>query len=388
MRVLLIHNYYQYYGGEETYFFSLKKLLEEKGHKVILYTKDSKNIKTVWDKVRVGIGMFWNWQVEKELSKIIKEFKPDIAHFNNIYPLITVTSYYVCKKYNIPIVQHIHNYRFMCPKGILFRNGKICELCVRKNFPFYSILFGCYHKSRAASLFFSLAFFFHKITGAFNLIDKFIFPSEFTNNYYRKNLDVSKNKAIVIPYFVDIKTREIKNKRKKNYFLFVGRLSEEKGIVQLLEVFKTLPKLKLVVIGDGPLRKEVERYREYPNITILGFLSRDKVLLYIQQAKAIIISSLWYEISPFVYFEVVAQKIPLLMPDNLDYDKKNQGVYLYRFGDIDNLKKKIIQLSKLSKLKTTTKKGEQKNTIPKNYHYSNLIKLYNILHDENRNNRY
>lgn len=388
MKILLVHNYYQYYGGEETYFHSLTKLLRKKGHKVILYTKDSKNIKTFWDKTKAGIGLFWNKEIERELSQILKEQKPDIAHFNNIYPLIGGTAYRVCEKYNIPIIQHIHNYRFMCPKGILFREGKVCELCVKKSIPFYSILFGCYHQSRIASLFFSLAYFFHRsILHTFDKINLSIFPSKFTKNYYLKNLNIPKKKAIVIPYFINNEEKKVKKVKRKDYFLFVGRLSEEKGIMQLLEVFKTLPKEKLVVIGDGPLRKKVKSYRKYKNITFVGFLSQNKISKYIEKAKAVIIPSIWYEVFPLVSLEALSQNTPILIPDNENFKlivkdiKGSDRINYYKFGDFNNLKNKIISFNQnrdeLKELKTV----RQIFNYTTENHYAALLKLYQrVLH--------
>jgi glycosyltransferase involved in cell wall biosynthesis len=350
MKILLIHNFYQYWGGEDGYVTSLKKLLEEKGNKVYLYSKDSKNIKTFWDKIKATIVLFYNPWIEKELVKIIREFKPDIAHFHNVYPLIGATVYRVVKKFNIPIVQHIHNYRFMCPKGLLFRNGKICELCLNKKFPFWAIFFGCYHQSRIASLFFSLTFFYHKMIKTFDSIDKFIFPSEFTRDYYLKNLKIPKEKTFFLPYFVDIKPTK-KKVKEKDYFLFVGRLSEEKGIIQLLEVFKTLPRIKLVVIGNGPLKGQVEEYRRYKNIIIKGYLPREEIYSYIKKANAMIISSLWYEVLPNVYLESIFQNTPVFIPDNENFrriEENNNLVIKYKFGNFEDLKRKIKIFKKYS----------------------------------------
>ena len=375
MRIFLIHNFYQYWGGEDTYVTSLKKLLEEKGHKVYLYSKDSKNIKTFWDKIKAAIGLFYSPWVEKELTKIIKGFKPDIAHFHNVYPLIGATAYRVVKKFNIPLIQHVHNYRFMCPKGLLFRNGKICELCLHKKFPFWAIFFSCYHRSRIASLFFSLAFFYHKMIKTFDLIDKFIFPSEFTRDYYLKHLKIPKEKIFFLPYFVDIKPT--KNKiREKDYFLFVGRLSEEKGIIQLLEVFKTLPKIKLVVIGDGPLKSKVEEYRKYKNIIVKGHLPREEIYSYIQKAKAVIISSIWYEVLPNVYLESILQNTLVFMPDNENFikmGKNNNLVIKYKFGNFKDLRRKIKHLLKKGVNKYLQKIEEQ---YLKETHFFKLISLY------------
>ena len=375
MKVLLIHNFYQYWGGEDSYITSLKKLLEEKGNKVYLYSKDSKNIKTFWDKVKAAIGLFYSPWVEKELVKIIEEFKPDIAHFHNVYPLIGATAYRVVKKFHIPIIQHIHNYRFMCPKGLLFRNGKICELCLHKKFPFWAIFFSCYHRSRIASLFFSLAFFYHKMIKTFDLIDKFIFPSEFTRDYYLKNLKIPKEKTFFLPYFVDIKPKKNKVKE-KDYFLFVGRLSEEKGIIQLLEVFKTLPKIKLVVIGDGPLKSKVEEYRKYKNIIVKGHLPREEIYSYIQKAKAVIISSIWYEVLPNVYLESILQNTLVFMPDNENFikmGKNNNLVIKYKFGNFKDLRRKIKHLLKKGVNKYLQKIEEQ---YLKETHFFKLISLY------------
>ena len=225
MKILLIHNKYKYRGGEEVYIENLISLLKKEGHIVITYFKDSRDIKLFTDKLKIAFGLFWNPIINKELTRLIKYNKPDIAHFNNIYPLIGATAYRVCRNNKIPIVQHIHNYRFMCAKGFLFRNGKVCELCVDSKISFFSVIYGCYHNSRLASLFFNIASFFNNILGTFRLIDKFVFPSEFTKKYYIRKIDLPKNKVIVIPYFINTMMKRIALMEKKDYFLFVGRLS-------------------------------------------------------------------------------------------------------------------------------------------------------------------
>ena len=311
MKVLLIHNYYQFWGGEDTYVTSLQKLLTENGHAVILYTKDSKNIKTIWDKIKAGLGLFWSPQVAKELREIIKREKPDVAHFNNIYPLIGATSYHICKKNKIKIVQTIHNYRFMCPKGILFRDGKICELCVKKKFFSPAIRFGCYHGSRLASLFYSFAFFIHKNLGITSSIDTFIFPSKFTQQYYEKNLKIPRSKSVYLPYFVDLKVPK-KQVKREDWYLYVGRLSEEKGIIQLLDIFKTMPGYMLKVIGEGPLREKVSSYSKYKNIRILNHIDRNKLISFYRKTRALIIPSLWNEVLPIVLVEALFLGTPII----------------------------------------------------------------------------
>ncbi len=385
MKILLIHNFYQYWGGEDSYIISLEKLLKDKDNEVYLYKKDSKNIKTFWDKIKAGVGLFWNREVEKELSQMIKKQRPDIAHFNNIYPLIGPTAYRICKKYNIPIIQHVHNYRFMCPKGTLFKQGTICELCVARKLPFYSVIFGCYHQSRLASLFFSLSFFFHRLINTFQLIDRFIFPSEFTRSYYIKNLVILITKTHIIPNFIEIFDKTIKKDKRlsqKEYFLYVGRLSEEKGIIKLLDLFKELQTKKLVVIGDGPLKNQVDLYKKYKNIEVKGFLDKKSTYNYMKNCIALVIPSLWYEVLPLVYIEALMNRIPVLLPNNnnfLQISKGNTFTFFYKNGDLKDLTRRIgiVEKTRFGLQNRSNKKYEINYT--SEIHYQRLKNIYEEL---------
>ena len=336
MKILLIHNYYEYHGGEEVYFNSLKRLLEDNHHTVILYTKNSKNIKTIWAKIMAAFGLFWNPLVAKELNEIIKKEQPDVAHFNNIYPLIGATAYFICKKNKVKMVQTIHNYRFMCPKGILFKDGKICELCINKRFFSPAIQFGCYHGSRVGSFFYSLAFFMHKSIGTFKSINTYIFPSKFTQKYYEKYFQITKSKSVYLPHFIDIKVPK-KKARKGDYYLYVGRLSEEKGIIDLLEKYKDMPETKLKIIGGGPLEKQVNTYKVFKNIEVLGCLDRKRTLSILSNAKALLFNSKWYEVSPMIVLESAFIGTNIVFP-NIN---KQTSRYSSKLGNLESIPMKI-----------------------------------------------
>ena len=386
MRILLVYNRYQYRGGEDTHVDSLLKLLKDKGHQVGIYIKDSREIneKNFFEKLKIGLGMFWNLKVEKELSKLIRDFKPEIAHFHNIYPLIGPITYRVCKKFKVPIIQTIHNYKFMCPKNSLFRDGKICELCVKKRFFYPSVIYGCYHNSRSTSLVYGLTFLVHNLIKTYNLIDIFIFPSQFTRDYYVEALGLPKEKTIVVPYFLDIKKDQFKkHTEEKDYFLFLGRLSEEKGVKELLEIFKSLPKIKLLVIGDGPLKGETKKYQKYKNIIIKEFIDHGKIFSYILKAKAVIVPSLWYEVLPNVVLESFACGKLVLAPANRNFGNiinNNVTGLLYKNGDFGDLRKKIIMIAtkKLIFKETKMRKEFNKEYTPQ-VHYSLLMEVYNSL---------
>ncbi len=348
MKILLVHNLYRDYGGEETYLFSLADLLKKKGHKVQIWTKDNKEIDTsISAKVKVGLGLFWNLNTTRELSAIIKKFKPNIVHFNNIFPLITPTAYHVCKKFNLPIVQTVHNFRYLFPKSILFRRGSVCELCLDRRFFYPAIFHPCYNQSLGYTFLFSLSHALHdSIFNSFNLVDRFIFPSKFSKNYYLKNSKLNREKARVVSNFVRVDANT-KLGKKSDYFLYVGRFSPEKGIIQLLEIFSRNPDKKLKVIGDGPLRKQVINYSKNKNIEVHNFMQRKKVLGFMKKALFLIIPSVCLEVLPNVLLESYSAATAVIVPKvgvfkDVVLDAKTG--FFYQSGNLNDLDKSINNL--------------------------------------------
>lgn len=294
MKILLIHNYYRQRGGEDIYFNSLAKLLQQKGEQVVLFTKKSEKISSIKQKseaIRSLFGM--NKKVNKELDDLIKKEKPNIAHFHNIYPLIGPSAYFVCKKNNLPVVQTIHNYRFLPDKEGSFGYQY-------QNF-FYGFLVRLSNR-------------FNLKNDVFSQIDYFIFPSQFTKEVFLKNARFTIKNCAVIPHFVDIKKTD-KTVKKSDYFLYAGRFSREKGILPLLKIFSKMPKKKLIVIGDGPQKNQVLKFRKFSNINILPWMEKNKVYQYIKKAKAVIFPSLSLEVMPLTVIESLALGTKVIVPD-------------------------------------------------------------------------
>lgn len=348
MKILLIHNYYQYYGGEDTYFDSLKELLMKNGHEVKIFTKKSKDIKTFFHKLNAILSIFWNFRVGEELDTIIKEFKPDVAQFQNIYPLIGPIAYWVCKKNNIPTVQRVSNYRLLCPKGTLFRNNKICELCVNRKFKSPAVKYNCYHASKVASLFFIFAQYIHTRFRTADLVNRYLFPSEFTKKYIVKNASIPLHKTAVIPSFSQTSIKGAPTK-KEEYFLYVGRLSEEKGILQLFNLFSTLPQFQLIIIGDGPLKNTLMNMHRYKNISVKGFLSKKEIHSSMRKALFTIIPSLCYDVFPNTLIESYSCGTPVIVPrlgSFIDLVKEGKTGIFYKNGDFDSLQNKLLKINK------------------------------------------
>lgn len=386
MKLLVVHNYYRYTGGEDIYSTSLVSLLKREKHEVKEISRYSNKIQdNTIAKMALVKNLFYNNNINREFEEIIKRFKPELVHFNNINPLISASAYHVCARHNIPIVQTIHNYQYMCPKKISFKENNICKKCLNKSFAYPAIIFGCCNHSRLASLFLVSSFFFHKLNNTFEKIDAFIFPSEFTKSYYLKYTEISEKKSHVLPYFVNINKFYDNSYRKNDYFLFVGRLSEEKGILELLNIFKLLPDIKLIVIGDGPLRDKVSQYKKYNNIIVKNFLKSEEIFIYMKNAIATVIPSLFYETGPIVMIESFANSTPVIAPNFGSFKEAvkdcKTGLF-YKQNNFKDLQSKILFASdhKTEVLKmgqNAREEYEVKYTPEK--HYQSLMKVYNSL---------
>jgi glycosyltransferase involved in cell wall biosynthesis len=384
MNILIIHNSYIYPGGEETYVQSLKKLLESKGNNVYVYIKDNKKIKTLKDKLTVGLGLFWNRKIEKELDAIIKDFKPDIAQFQNVFPSISLSAYWSCKNNNIPIVQRVSNYRFVCPKSSLFRNGKICDLCMRKGFFYPSVVYRCYNNSFVSSFILAISIFYHKyIAKSFSLVNMYVFPSNFTRRLISKYFPINHSKTQHIPTFTSISRSNITRTANKKYFVYAGRLSEEKGLLKLLSIFST-PKFKkcnLYIAGNGPLRNEVKNAcLKNTNILYEGELTQKKLSFLIANSIGLVLPAIWYDVQPNIILEALSLGVPVIVPNTtvfseLVYDKLNGLVYKTNKG----LGKNIISIWSKN---IVFDPQVIKNSLPINKpreHYKRLMRLYNTL---------
>lgn len=384
MKILLVHNYYRFKGGEEVYVNNLASLLRKKGHKVLLWTKDSRKVGSLGMRIKVALNMFWNRQANKEFALVINRFKPDLIHFNNIFPLITPSIYYVAKKLKVPIVQTVHNFRYMFPKSILFRRGIECPVCLNRSLVFPAPFHACYRESIAYTVPFSLSHMFHYLMGSFNLVDAFVFPSGFIKRYFQKNSGLDSFKFHLVRNVAGFENGPRLSKEKGDNFIFVGRLSNEKGIMEILEIFARHPEMKLIVLGDGPLRKEVLKYKKYKNIEILGYLPGRKVFSMLKKASFTIIPSKWHEVMPTVLAESFAAGTGVIVPKFgvfKELVKKGKTGMFYRQKDMISLENILTRTSGNKKLAYYLGNNSYKEykSYTKESFYNRLFEVYSKL---------
>jgi len=310
-RIAVLHNYYQHSGGEDVVFHSEVELLRSYGHEVFTYTVSNDSLKGL-SALQMARRAIWNPESYHALKKWFAETRPDVAHFHSISYLLSPSSYQAAYECGVPVVQTLHNYRLICPGGQLLRNQKPCELCVGKHFPYYSILYACYRGDRRATLIRALMVQQQKRAKLWErAIQVFIALTEFSREKFLQG-GLPQEKLVVKPNFVAPDPGM--GEHRGEYFLYVGRLSPEKGIGVLLEAwqrFSTPPPLKIV--GDGPLASMVQHAAQTSRaIEWLGKRPRDEVLTLMQDAKALIFPSICYENMSVSLIEALATGLPVI----------------------------------------------------------------------------
>lgn len=381
MKILIVHNKYQQAGGEDSVFEAETDLLLKHGHSVETLVFDNKRIESGLDKILSGLRIFYNSMSAHKIQACINSFKPDIIHVHNFIPLATPAVFFVAKRNKIPVVATLHNYRLICPSATLFYDHKIYEKSVHSVFPIDAILKGVYRNSRFQTAAIAAMNAFHNLAGTWRKkVDKFIVLTEFAKEtFINSALRVDLKQFAVKPNFVVDPGIGVDNR--DNYFLFVGRLSDEKGIDTLLDACR-LADFRLTIIGDGPLREKVEESAKgNPNIEYLGFQKKTVIFKKLKHCKALIFPSVWYEGLPMTIIEAFATGTPVIgsrigavkeiINDNFD------GL-LFSPGDANDLTSKISQMrhSEISRAMSDNSRTTFLSRYTPDINYSILSQIY------------
>ena len=318
-KILLVHNFYQKPGGEDTVFYNEKKLLEQHGHEVVVYTRNNSEIKNIFHKILLPFITIFNFKTYFDIKKIIKNQKIDIVHVHNTLCLISPSVFYAALSAKVPVVQTLHNFRMQCPNGLFFRDNHICEDCACGKLS-SALKHKCYRNSFFQTLAIVLMLKIHRLTGTYKKVN-FICLTEFNKNkllLLNKNKKIiDENKIFVKPNFVfDTSSPEKNNdkqsgNRNKDYYLFVGRLDYIKGIGIVLDAFSKMPDKIVHIVGSGKEAYE-DSYSKYQNIKFLGQLSPSEVESEMSSAKALIFASRLYEGLPMTIIEAYKSSLPVI----------------------------------------------------------------------------
>ncbi len=260
-----------------------------------------------------GIGTIWSLDCYKDLSRLLREVQPDVVHFHNIFPLISPSAYYACKKTGARVVQTLHNYRLLCPSALLYHRSSICTDCVSRRFAWPGILRRCYRNSAPQTAAVAVMTAAHRLLRTFqNQVDTYISLTSFSQRFFIEG-GLPAKKVAIKPNFVHPDPGRKRNGR--HYMLYVGRLAPEKGVETLLHSFKGLPEIPLKIAGDGPLLKKMVKYihsSNIRNVQIMGYRSGKEIIELLKSAACLIFPSLWYEGFPMSIAESFACGVPVI----------------------------------------------------------------------------
>lgn len=382
-KILIVHNYYQIPGGEDTVVDNEKQLLIKNGHEVILYTRHNNEIKSkkLIEKIILPFETMFSLKTYKEIKEVIQKERIDLVHVHNTLPLISPSVYYAANKMKVPVVQTIHNFRLICPGATLTNRNYICEKCIEKNLLF-SIKNRCYRKSFFQTIVIALTLKFNRIIGSYKKVNKYIALTDFNKKKLSKVLD--KKNICVKPNFQykDIKVNKISEKK---YFVFIGRLDKLKGINFLVETWTNISDKTLLIIGLGPEENAIKNYiykNNIENIKVLGFKDSNEIINILKDSIAIIVPSQWYEGFPMTIIEALSCGVPIIggnIGNVSQIVKHNYNGLLFQYNDKKDLIKNIKKLEDKELLKKLSEGAieDYKINYNKEKNYEKLIEIYN-----------
>ena len=308
MKILLVHNYYLQPGGEDQVFSAETEVLRAHGDEVRVYTLHNSRIAPM-AKMSLARSAIWNRQVSSDLSAILQEFRPDLVHCHNTFPLISPAAYYAARRLGIPVVQTLHNFRLLCLNGLFLRDGRPCEDCLGRAVAWPGVLHACYRQSREASAVVAAMLGAHRLRGTWRTgIDTYIALSEFARAKFVAG-GLPADRIVVKPNFLQQDPGI--GDHQGGFALYVGRLSPEKGIGALVRLWGRLALgVPLRVIGSGPL--ETLAADSPPNVEWLGWQPRERVLAAMKDATFLVFPTEWYEGFPMVLVEAMATGLPVI----------------------------------------------------------------------------
>ncbi|WP_297694398.1 glycosyltransferase, partial [uncultured Eudoraea sp.] len=393
MKILFIHNNYaSNTSGEEIAAEALERLLTNNGHEVVWYRRFSDIINNSFSKkVSAFFLGIYNPKAVKEIRALLASFEPDVVQIQNLYPFISPAIIKTIKRKGIPIVMRCPNYRLFCPTGLhMDGKGKICEKCLSVGRELNCITKNC-EKDYAKSIGYALRNFLARTLWGLNRnMDAYIVQTAFQREKFIKN-GIEPKKLYIVPGITPSIPASSES-FESEYVSFVGRVSEEKGIMEFLEAARLLPMIPFMVAGSVRKPQASLKANAPDNVLWKGFLSGKDLDLFYKQSRIVVVPSKWYEGFPNVITQAMKHGKPLItsnlgaMSDIIDHEENG---LLVEPGDTIGLAKAIQELYKdtiICNLYGANAKKKAATLYSSNKVYDYLMDLYSGLLKEKEKN--
>lgn len=400
MKVLLVNKFLYNKGGDAICTFNTGKLLLSNGHKVIYWGMDHpsnpdyphkeffvthvdlNSPESIRRRINIMANILFSFEAKDKIERLVRLEKPDIVHLNNFAHQISPSILQVFRKYRIPVVMTLHDYKMVCASYLMINHGKICEAC--KNGKYHMcFLKKCVKDSRMKSFVNVVEMYLHhRILHIYDSIDVFISPSLFLK---KKLEDMGFNRKIIhLSNFIEDNGATLPHITKVNTVLYFGRLSSEKGIKTLIKAVRGLD-IELRILGTGPYEDALKQYvktEHIRNVCFLGYKTGNELTVEIRNALVVAVPSEWYENNPRTVLEAFSLSTPVVgariggIPELV---KDRITGLTFKSGNVQDLKGKlkycmyqkdqVIEMGKRARALVEEEFGSEK-------HYRVLMDIY------------
>jgi len=408
MKILLANKFFYRRGGSEAVFFDTADLLRKKGHAVAFFAmRNARNGDTPYaeffvpevvfgnglalrKKIGAAARVLYSREAKRCVERLIEREKPDLVHLHNIYHQISPSILHSFRKYNLPVVMTLHDYKMACPTYNLLLDGKVCERCRRGRY-YRCLAVKCRDGSLPASLVSTLEMYLHhKLLHIYDLVDVFISPSHFLQGKLREM--GFRREVDYLPHFLDLEAFGVPDTTAPEVITYFGRLSREKGLETLLEAARGLS-VKFQIIGEGPLRERlVEEVRNLGigNLAFHPHLPPERLREEVRRSLFTVIPSVYYDNSPMAILESYALGKPVVgsriggIPELI---LEGETGVTFEPGNAPDLRAKILSLwSNPEKIAAMGKKARLfiEGSFSPESHYEGLMGLYEKAREKRR----
>jgi len=401
--IIAANNYYYHRGGSEAIFFAETAQLESRGWRVVPFSmQHAQNLPSEWSeyfirelefgelqsissKLRAAPKFVYSFEAKKKIERLIERVNPDLCHLHNIYHHLSPSILSAIKSAGIPSVMTLHDLKIACPAYTMLARDGVCECC--KGGRYSNLLKNrCINGSLLQSGLVYLEAHLHTALRSYSSnVDRFIVPSRF----YRDKLiewGVDEDKLVYLPNAIDVSSYS-PNYQPENYFVYVGRLSQEKGISLLIQSSADVG-VPLKVVGTGPLEHALKEQASKLGAAVefTGYLKGAELRKAIANAKCTVLPSMWYENAPISVLESYALGTPVLganidgIPELIEQGATGE---LFSPGDATDLARKLNTLDNMSCHESVQLRQQSRAFVEQNFdtslHAQRLLALYSDL---------
>jgi glycosyltransferase involved in cell wall biosynthesis len=348
MKVLLIHNKYQQFGGEDAAAIAEGLLLEERGNEVIRYTRHNDEIKnySLLNKIEFVPETIYSFGTRRDLRDLVTASRPDVAYIHNVYPLVSPSVYHTLREIGVPVTQVLHDSRPLCANSVCFTQGSVCERCKNGNY-LNAVRYRCFRESYALSALYAASLGLNRMAGMLRKVN-YICLTEFTR-LKMLEVGVPSEHLFIRPNFIDV-NQVGPCYDSGNYAVFLGRLHQTKGVWTMIRAFEIMRDVRLKIVGTGPEEFALKNYAQEKNMTnveFVGFKSGTEKMDLLRGSRFVVVPSEFYEICPVTILEAYAAGKAVIASDigGVPYVvREGKSGLLVQPGSVPDLVEKIGRL--------------------------------------------